>query len=128
MQHPRMTKSYWEPDWNKLPPRLQRKIHNPYVCKYVPKDKEFREDLPFCKNCNRIVPWFSFMCVKCNRYFVRDFRHPKFCTFYPTCWEHTLEQKWERCADHVPNTDFFNIIIEPLGYNLTVSERNKLLA
>ena len=123
MQHPRMSKSYWMPDFKNLPPRLQRKVHNPYECKYNPKVKEYPEDIPFCRNCNGIVPWFCYMCVKCNRYFVKDFRHPKFCTFYPTCWTHTLELEWERCADHVRSDPWFNTIVLPLGYNLTERER-----
>src|SRR4030095_44118 len=128
MRHQRMSREYWLPDWKNLPPRLQRKVHNPTECKYSAKPKEFKDDIPYCKTCNKIVPWFCYMCVKCNRYFVKDFRHPKFCPFYPTCWDHTLELEWERCPDHVPRMDWFDTVIEPIGYNTVNIDRNKMPA
>jgi hypothetical protein len=84
---------------------------------------------PICSNCNKVVPWFFFKCAECDQYFIKDFRHPKFCIFYPTCWQHTLELPWEYCEDHcfparAPYTgnaawmnEHYKALVEPVGLN-----------
>lgn len=71
-----------------------------------------------CHNCMKTVPWFFFKCTVCDEYFIKDFRHPKFCSMYPTCWQHTLELPWEYCTEHRPHLNWYHeIILKPTGAN-----------
>src|SRR4249919_1464215 len=100
--HPRVDRHYRVPRFKELPETIKPLVHNcakGYKYK-VTADKTLP---PYCANCNKIVPWFVFKCVTCNDYFLKDFRHPKFCPLYPTCWEHTLELEWDHCPDHIPD-------------------------
>lgn len=110
--HERVDRRYRIPRFKELPTRIQNLVHN--CPQYSWKPVSDRALPPYCKNCNKIVPWFTFKCVKCDQHFIKDFRHPKFCTLYPTCWEHTLELTWERCTDHMPQNDE---VVEPKGLN-----------
>lgn len=73
-----------------------------------------------CGNCCGVVRWFFFKCVKCETYFVQDFRHPKFCNFYPTCWKDTQQLTWKYCTEHKADPDDFPLfrnIVLPKGLN-----------
>jgi hypothetical protein len=117
--HERVEREYSFPEKHELPFRLQNLMHDcgDYSAMAV---KRYRNGPPICGNCNKVVPWFFFKCVVCDKYFVQDFRHPKFCGFYPTCWEHTLELEWDYCSIHRadPNKyEWFAQIVEPVGLN-----------
>jgi hypothetical protein len=117
--HPRVHRGYRIPRFKELPIRIQAKVHNCPQYAYK-KEDQIQEGPPICANCKKIVPWFCFKCVKCDRYFIKDFRHPKFCPLYPTCWEHTLELEWDHCPDHQPSPakfEFYEHIVEPKGLN-----------
>lgn len=119
MSHPKVPKEYSFPEIYELPYNLQEKCH---ACgKYSAVNTIFyKGGPPICGNCNRVVPWFFFKCVKCEVYFIQDFRHPKFCGFYPTCWTHTLELEWEYCTKHKADPEkfeFYRKVIEPVGLN-----------
>jgi hypothetical protein len=116
--HPRVDRRYRIPRHEEMPYRIKPLIHN--CGKYSWKPVEDRTGPPICKNCNKIVPWFVFKCVKCDDYFIKDFRHPKFCSLYPTCWDHTLTLEWEHCPEHVPDPDkfdFYRMVVKPKGLN-----------
>ena len=117
--HPRVGIEYRIPKPSSLPYRLRQKVHTCGNYKSLPVT-DYHNGPPICGNCRKIVPWFFFKCVKCEKHFIKDFRHPKFCPLYPTCWEHTLELDWEYCTEHIgdPNKfEFYRIIIEPIGLN-----------
>lgn len=102
-----------------LPHRLAIQFHDcgNYTATNI---KRYRGGPPICGNCDKVVPWFFFKCVSCDTYFVKDFRHPKFCDFYPTCWEHTLVLPWRYCTKHKADPDEFElcaVIVEPIGLN-----------
>lgn len=101
-----------------LPHRLREKYHD--CGNYSAMNLVKYSGPPMCGNCNKVVPWFFFKCVKCEKHFIQDFRHPKFCNFYPTCWEHTLTLEWRYCSTHRADPDvyeWFAQIIEPIGLN-----------
>lgn len=100
-----------------LPYRLSQKFHDCGNYTGTPS-RTYRNGPPICGNCNKVVPWFFYKCVKCDQYFIQDFRHPKFCSFYPTCWQHTLELPWDFCRDHRPYlaTDLV-VVVDPIGLN-----------
>lgn len=127
-QHPRVGIEYKTIQKHDLPFRLQELYHD--CGQYSAMASSVTNGgPPMCKNCNKVVPWFFYKCVKCESYFVRDFRHPKFCQSYPTCWEHTLELPWEYCEQHdfPPRpahvgaaewmNDWYRPFVEPLGLN-----------
>jgi hypothetical protein len=119
--HPRVDRRYRIPRFNELPERLKPLVHNcPKGYKY--KAVADRSYPPFCANCNKVVPWFVFKCVVCEQHFIKDFRHPKFCPLYPTCWNDTLPLEWVNCPDHIPDPTkmhWFETIVEPKGLNPT---------
>jgi hypothetical protein len=111
--HERVDRRYRIPRFKEMPSRIQLLVHN--CPQYAWKPQPDHSTLPpYCKNCNKIVPWFVFKCVACDKHFIKDFRHPKFCSLFPTCWEHTLELKWDFCTDHMYHNDE---IVEPHGLN-----------
>lgn len=99
MQHERVDKTYKYVEKTDLPYRLAIQFHDCGNYTGVASDK-YNGGPPICGNCNKIVPWFFFKCVKCDQHFIQDFRHPKFCSYYPTCWQHTLELPWDYCPSH----------------------------
>jgi hypothetical protein len=119
MEHERVDRSYWNVNKYDLPHRLKSIYHD--CGNYVSKSgSTSKGGPPICGTCDKVVPWFFFKCIKCETFFVRDFRHPKFCTYYPTCWEHTLELPWEHCPKHnFPPTyrNGFRPYVEPTGLN-----------
>lgn len=117
--HDRVDPKYSFPEFYDLPPRLQDLMHRCPNYSALPVT-QYKKGPPICGSCAKIVPWFFFKCIKCDEHFIQDFRHPKFCNFYPTCWEHTLELEWDYCATHKadPNEfEFFAQIVEPRGLN-----------
>lgn len=127
MNHERVGIEYKTIKKHELPHRLQQLYHSCGEYSAMTASVE-NGGPPKCGNCNKVVPWFFYKCVKCEAYFIRDFRHPKFCPAYPTCWEHTLELPWEFCEDHSykPKTyagnaawqnDWYRPYVEPIGLN-----------
>ena len=117
--HPRVPDDYLVADWYDMPLRMRNLVH---TCgNYSAWDASVKDGgPPKCKNCKGIVPWFVHKCIKCDTIFIRDFRHPKFCHFYPTCWEHTLSLEWTHCPTHTgdPATrEWYAQIIPPSGLN-----------
>jgi hypothetical protein len=102
-----------------LPYRLSQQFHD--CGEYIPFPvTAYKNGPPLCARCKKVVPWFFYKCVICDQYFIQDFRHPKFCAFYPTCWQHTLELPWEFCGEHRPHVlggTRLNMIVEPIGLN-----------
>jgi hypothetical protein len=39
-----------------------------------------------CTSCHKLPIYHFFICMECKEKFIRDFRHPKFCTLDPLCW------------------------------------------
>ena len=119
MSHERVEREYTFPEKSQLPYRLVQLMHScgNYAALNRPR---WDKGPPICGNCDKVVPWFFFKCVTCDKYFVQDFRHPKFCSFYPTCWKHTLELEWEYCETHRADPkkyEWFAQIVEPTGLN-----------
>lgn len=117
--HERLDPSYTFPNIYDLPPRLRSIYHDCGNYSAVGA-KIYKGGPPLCGNCDKVVPWFFFKCIKCDKFFVQDFRHPKFCNFYPTCWDHTLLLEWKYCTTHKADPDeweFYAQIIEPVGLN-----------
>ena len=82
------------------------------------------EGNPFLQRCGDCHKWHYkslHRCVYCGIIFIRDFFHPRFCYFFPTCWDCTPYLPWECCPRHTPG--FYRayrpelLIIEPLGAN-----------
>lgn len=114
-QHPKIRRI--EVQKYDLPYRLAQKFHDCGEYKAFPVTA-YKNGPPVCARCLKVVPWFFYKCVVCDQYFIQDFRHPKFCAFYPTCWQHTLELPWEYCVDHRNYLGYDpQLLVEPIGLN-----------
>ena len=118
--HERVDISYSYVDRLDLPARLQDLYCHCGNYSAVNITREKRVGPPVCNNCRCVVGWFFYKCVKCEEFFIKDFRHPKFCPHYPTCWEHTPGLPWRYCVEHTADPDefeFYSIIVPPVGLN-----------
>lgn len=124
--HERISTEYTRPELHQLPLRLQKLMCN--CGNYTAMTARFESGPPMCGNCDKVVPWFFKKCIECDTYFIQDFRHPKFCGFYPTCWEHTLTQEWEHCETHRSYLWElrYHEIVEPVGLNPKVLSTEEL--
>ena len=124
--HERVDVKYSRPEFRELPHRLQQLVCN--CGNYSAMACKYKDGPPMCGNCNKVVPWFVKKCVDCDTYFIQDFRHPKFCGFYPTCWEHTLTQDWDYCVTHrsyLWDTGYWETV-EPVGLNPKIISKEQL--
>lgn len=73
---------------------------SPYICKCDQFDYSFAKgirDYPAltpsnwplkCGTCSRYNVYLLFVCVDCDEAFIKDFKHPRFCTFeHFRCWD-----------------------------------------
>lgn len=48
--------------------------------------------LSFCGRCRKL-PWhYLQLCGHCGKFFVKDFKDPRYCVWIPTCWFCTQEK------------------------------------
>lgn len=76
--------------WN-VPQRLKR-----YICLcerdglYLPngiRPTEKSGQYWVCATCEKLPIYHYYICMTCEEPFILDFRHPKFCTLDPLCWD-----------------------------------------
>lgn len=114
MNHPRIDLDrYIVPLFSSLPLQFQHKCCH---CGDYKAGPSTYPRPPHCRNCGKFVRWFFKRCVVCEKVFLQDFRTPEFCTFYPTCWEHT--QGREPCDYHTNSLGGIGAAYyPPLGLN-----------
>lgn len=77
-------------------------------------------NVPLCRTCHKPPEWFVYMCVACERVFIRDFSSPQFCLCESYCWDHLSLGPFSRtegCLEHASSFSLGNGIIPPSGLN-----------
>lgn len=87
-----------------------------------------------CDTCGKYNVYLLFKCVDCEEHFIKDFRHPRFCTFeHFRCWDclNVYLELDELCCDRVRwYIDNRKAIVPPVGISvrrLSEQEMNDIL-
>lgn len=69
-------------------------------------DYDYALGVPICGRCDKMLPYYTYRCLECERVFLKNFHHPTFCRIDPFCWDH-LDKTLEipECGHYALNID-----------------------
>ena len=113
------------------PPEFIPYIYQQKICFSMGKEGHegttHNGSIPLCGGCKKPRQWFGHFCAGCGDFFIRDFYDPRFCDYYPTCWDCLSELPWAHCPDHFyANSIFAHLEVAPAGLNPTKFTQEEL--